>query len=711
MEKYRQIILLLLTGLTACSTLKTSNTAQEHQNTLLQPFISPAKDTESSPLSAKVIDLQETAEKREIDKTINLPGHLPYIENLTPPSPGDPNDKNDIRLNYEQITVGQVIAEIADSLNLSLIMDAEIAEKVTIRTAPDKPLRQSDLWPLLHLLLTNVGARMEKIGSVYHIKKEAAVLPDTFVSDAKESAFSKILQITPLHHVSANAVIPLINPLIDAKEKDSVTQLATLNILAITSSPPRLEKVNHLLRIIDSDPFSYRSIRLFYLKNAKASEVGTELEGILRLIEGEKSIYQIMGLDRINAVLAVSLPERGFSEIERWINILDTGSQDQAEQIFIYKMRSLKASALSSTLNQIFNNSSAETTTSPTKPTTTSSSESNRNNFLASIDKKPPTPPTPEITQPPPIRNTPPNNASKDSTTSEQPSVSIVADDVTNSLMIRSTARDYRYLLETIRSLDNIPPQVLMNVIIAQVTLTDKNKFGVDWQRLSQGGEKLIATSFNIPNEPSGITGLVINDGYGRITSALNALKSVGDVKVLSRPSIMVVDNQKGVIKVGSEVPVVTQQVVTDTDQVTGTRRNDVQYRDTGIILNITPHVNEDGMINMEIEQELSSVGEQISGLTSFNNQQIVTTVVARHGHAIVLGGLIQTDISKNDDSVPFLGQLPLLGHLFSSHSVSESRRELILIIIPEIIKNDKDNEQVLLQFKRQLKEAGALFN
>jgi general secretion pathway protein D len=282
--------------------------------------------------------------------------------------------------------------------------------------------------------------------------------------------------------------------------------------------------------------------------------------------------------------------------------------------------------------------------------------------------------------------------------------VKIVADEATNSLLIRSTARDYRQLLTTINQLDAVPLQVMINAVIAQITLTEGNEFGVDWSRVAaDSAVQPISTATSTNYTPTGLGGLMFSksfiDGAAQVDATLEAISINNDVQLLARPSLTVINNQEGEIQIGSQVPVEQGQAIGGA----GVSTTNIQYRDTGIVLSITPQINDDGIVNLIIRQELSSVESGAEGVNNnpvFNNQEINTTVVVRDGENVVLGGLIQADTENLNSGVPGLNRVPLLGNLFSFRQSTIQRKELFIVLRPEIINL---NAETSLQYRAVL--------
>jgi general secretion pathway protein D len=368
---------------------------------------------------------------------------------------------------------------------------------------------------------------------------------------------------------------------------------------------------------------------------------------------------------------------RGFKEIERWIKILDADSQEQMEQLFYYKVRNLKAVELEQTLTSVFEVERDDESNVPQRANEEALG-------LRLVQRE--SPEGIEITTP----------STNSDAVSANLRVKIVADEATNSLLVRSSARDYRQLLTTINQLDAVPLQVMINAVIAQVTLTDANEFGVDWTRIAANSAvNDISTSTRTGFLPGSTAGLLFSktfiDGAAQVDATLEAIATNNDVQLLARPTITVMNNQEGEITIGSQVPIQQGQTVGNG----GVTTNNIQYRDTGIVLTITPQINNDGVVNLIIRQELSSVDSGGGGIGNnpvFNNQEINTTVVVRNGENIVLGGLIQSDFEDLNTGVPGLNRIPVLGRLFSYQQESLRKQELFIVLRPEIIDLNEES-------------------
>ena len=573
-----------------------------------------------------------------------------------------------VEFNYEQADLRLVLEELADALDISIVIDPTIDNKISIRTSSARPLTQADIWPLIRLLTRDAGVVLNRVGNVYNARKISSALPVEIATPSTlgQGTAARILQITPLTFISTEAAVQVIEPLL--APDGMVRTLVGNGTLAISASESQLQRINELLFLVDADPFQNQGIHLYQLFNANAVEVAEELTEILLLIEGTTPAYQVKGIERINGILVTAPAARGFEEISRWVQILDSDGQEQVEQLFHYQVNNLNAVELAETLSEVFEDGDNV----PGIANRGNGRANNRRDSVELVDGD--------------------NVVTSNSTStivSANLSVKIVADEATNSLLIRSTARDYRQLLTTINQLDAVPLQVMINAVIAQITLSEATKFGVDWSRIAaDSAVNSISTNTSTSFAPQ-IGGLLFTksfiDGASQVDATLQAIAINNDVQLLARPSLTVANNQEGDIQIGSQVPVEQGQSI----GTGGFATTNIQYRDTGIVLSITPQINNVGIVNLIIRQELSSVDGGATGVNNnpvFNNQEINTTVVVRNGENVVLGGLIQTDTENLNTGVPGLNRLPVLGRLFSYQQETVERRELFIVLRPEII-------------------------
>ena len=307
-----------------------------------------------------------------------------------------------------------------------------------------------------------------------------------------------------------------------------------------------------------------------------------------------------------------------------------------------------------------------------------------------------------------------------------------------NAIIIKASPQSYLTILEILKKLDIPTKQVLIEVLIAEVSLTDKTQFGIEWMlrgALSiEGKHHPLVTGFTSEAQPGtiapkidSITGLVTSilttpaagtafaaiikpDKYGAV---LNAFAGLGKLNVLSSPHILAMDNKEAKIEIGDEIPIATGfQQQPSTSTTTGTTSfvaaGQIQYRTTGILLTVTPHISEKNMVKLKISQEISSRGVDISlaGITSpsFTKRKAETIGAVLSGHTLIIGGLISEQQNKSKEGIPFLSRLPLIGPLFGVTTDEVKKTELVIMVTPHVISSPEEADSITKEFQNKVK-------
>jgi general secretion pathway protein D len=271
--------------------------------------------------------------------------------------------------------------------------------------------------------------------------------------------------------------------------------------------------------------------------------------------------------------------------------------------------------------------------------------------------------------------------------------VYVVPDQDTNSLLIATATKYEKEVRDVLATLDRPVPQVLIKVLIAEVTHDNSLDVGADWSILNlnarNGGKAGLTLGSSLGNATAG-SGLTVSLVEDNLTATLHALATAGKVDVLSRPYILTSDNQPAEIVIGSEVPIITNSQLTDTGQ----QINTVQYRDIGIILDVTPHINPEGLVICDVSPEVSATTDQSTPIASnvsapvFSLRSANTRVGIKDGTTIVIGGLMQDQKTSTVNKIPILGDIPLIGPVFARTQVSKTKTELLFFITPHVAQS-----------------------
>jgi general secretion pathway protein D len=434
-------------------------------------------------------------------------------------------------------------------------------------------------------------------------------------------------------------------------------------------------------------------------------------------------VIRFVPIERLNAILGVTRTASYLQEAAAWVERLDQRSAAVDERIFVYYVQNGRAVDLAATLNSVFSRKGEAALASAASSTPTRRIEKSDEPYLS---QGLPIPLRPQAAQPaqpgqtgtaPAIPESPQRagtevifpSGTEDGNgirVSAQTAPRIIADEKNNAILVMSTPAEYRIVEMALAKLDVPPLQVLIEAVVAEVTLTTDLRYGVQW--FFQVG----SNGFTLSNGNSGAVSptfpgfaAVLQSGSD-IRAVLSALESITTVNVLSSPQLMVLNNQTATLQVGDQVPIATQSA--SSTLVPGAPIvNTIQFRDTGVILKVTPRVNEGGLVLMDISQEVSDVARTTtSGIDSPTIQQrkFNSSVSVQNGETIALGGLIRDRRVGGDSGIPVLKDIPWLGNLFKTTTDSDNRTELVVLITPRVARSQADIRGITEEFRERLR-------
>ncbi len=593
--------------------------------------------------------------------------------------------KEKISLNFDDADIYEVINALSDFLGINYIIDPGIKGKVNIHTSGE--IDKSQLLPILETIFDMNNIALVKFGDIYKImpvKEAKHEILDVHIGRqlGVPASYDKvIIQIVPLHYVGTTEIQKVLKPFVS--KGGDILDYKKGNLLIIVESAANITKLLKLINIIDTDAFEQTAIRFFKIKNAEVKDIAKELEEIFTSFGIEKTSAKGIGIsfipiERVSCILAVSSIPGIFEKVEHWIGILDTVDMEAEEQVFIYFVENGKADEIADVLKKIYGEGKTVRKT-PTRAT--------RAKRTSKTIKKTAT------------------------ATALEGKIKIVTDEATNSIIVLATPHDYTVVKETIRKLDIIPKQVLIEVLIAEVTLSGDTEFGIEWSLKGDSariggykGQDTVGLNFGMAREG----GFTYAFDSNRLTAFLRAQASQNKLNILSSPHILAADNKEARIEVGQEVPIVTSEYVPrDVDTDTSTSRS-IEYRSTGVILTVTPRVNEKGLVAMDITQEVSEAQPVVAGGIQspvISNRKAETSLVVQHQQTIVIGGLIKDQTSKTISGVPFLAKIPLLSYLFSNTNDANEKTELVILITPHVVNTIDEAAEVTKEFSAKLNQ------
>ena len=478
----------------------------------------------------------------------------------------------------------------------------------------------------------------------------------------------------------------------------------TRNLLVFAGTGTEAEELVELVRLFDVDWMAGMSFALFPVEVADVTTLVGELEQVFDQANGGalQGVVSFLPITRMNAVLAMSAQPTYLDRAGLWIERLDRGEGSAVRRIFVYHVQNSRASELSEILTEVFADGALgiqATVEGGLAPGLTPVELATPQAEVFAEDGGEPVPLEPTFDPATGLAE----QGSVGALVSETGDIRIIADERNNALVILATAAEYRIIEATLQRLDIVPLQVLIEATIAEVTLNDELNYGLQWFFQSDN----VSTSFT-----SGNTGIVAPTFPGfnffldssNAQLALNALTDVTDVNVVSSPQLMVLDNQSAFLNVGDQVPIATQtsQGTQVGDQLIST----IEYRDTGVTLEITPRVNSNGLVVLDIIQEVSdAISTATSDLDSPTIQQrrIESTVAVQSGSTIGLGGLIRDRRVDNVNGIPVISEIPVLGNLFKTTSEETDRTELLVLITPTVVRNEIEAADVTEELRRRM--------
>jgi len=518
-----------------------------------------------------------------------------------------------------------------------------------------------------------------------------------------------VTRMIRLHFLDAGTAAANIRPFLSPGAV--VVSEPASNAVVITDTLANIDKVAALLSAMDVDYIREVSWKIFPLEHAKAEMVADDVgkilgsQGLYARTGAEAGSFQVFPIKSLNAVMVASRVPSLLDHVQRWIPLMDrSGAGGQG--IYVYFVENGSAEELAYLVGQVY----GIATTRPrakteaglrgvVSPTTMGMSSTTTGGLSGMTTSR----------KSPQAQTTPTPEAIEGKLTSD---VSIVADPTTNTVIIRATPRDYEEIIHVIRQLDITPRQVLISVIIAEISLSGSLEYGIEWllqghwdkytgQAVLDGTRpRKLTTGLG---EASGFVGAVF-DSSEFLRGLIYALGKDSKVNILSSPNIMASDHKEAYIEVAEEVPLVTGE--TTSQETTATTRS-IQYRKTGIILKVTPHINSRGLVKLDISQEVSERGEKDEQLktTSIISRKAETSLVVNDGQMIVIGGLMRNRDASGAYGIPGLRNMPVLKYLFGGESKQNAKSELIILITPKVVRSREEADTVTGDFYDKVKK------
>jgi general secretion pathway protein D len=595
---------------------------------------------------------------------------------------------------------------MGEILRLTYIVDPRVKGVVNIHTSGQIPAEEA--FPIFQSILRLNGATAVKRDGLYEIvpmsdAKKLPTSPTTVQETGKPIVTEKyIIQIISLKYIPVAEVSKMIKPFLS--DGADLVEHPPLNILIIGDLASNVKKSVDIINLFDIDIFTDLRVRIYPILNADVVEVAKEMERIFSSFEVSTKSGRGVGITftpvgRINSLLGVSSIPNIFEKVEGWLRELDKIPKEGGRYgVFVYYVQNTKAKDLADVLKQLF------TTTKDKKV-----------EYKEKVVEQPTLPRGVRPPPTPPSSTTPPK---EEGGAVPEGEINIVVDETTNAIVVRASAMDYKGILETIKKLDVYPKQVLIEVLLANITLDDSNKFGIEWARFldthgkyshqfSLGIDPLTTTP--IPGPGAGVFRYSLVYEAGKLLAAIRLAATNNRLNVISSPHILASNNKEAKIQVGTSEPILTS-TYTSTTVITGTSgviEGTIEYKDVGIILTVTPRISDSGLITLEIQVEKSDADTKSvfgrDNVPFFEKKTAKTVLSVLEGQSIVIGGLIEDTKDVKKSGIPLLSKIPIVGALFGSQEYGINKKELVLLMTPHIITDHVQAKSVTEEFRERV--------
>ena len=609
--------------------------------------------------------ISKEEEEKDVSREVRYPQKMVEAETLYEKVPE--GKKIDITFNFQNADIKEVLKVIlGDIMGLNYTIDKRVTGVITLRT--EGRFYNNELMNIIQATLNINGFAIVNDGNIFQVlpiqeaRSEARIVQ--LDSSVKPGGREVITQLVPLKHVAPQSIIPTLRGLLT--KAGFVIAPNDTHAIVISDNVTNMIRLLKVIETYDVPFFAGKAMRFYEIKYADPVTLAKDLELVAQTLGAstkapKMDIAFIPFQDTNKIMVATSIPKL-LDSIESWISNIDIHIGVNKPKMYIYKMQHEQAETTVTVLTEMFK----EKITPPEK------------GLKAGVEP-----------------------------------MKIIADKNTNAIIIKALPSDYKNIKAIIQTIDATPQQVLIEAIVAEVTLTDALDLGVEvffrYGGPSASGNPKGAVGSLLPSGiTSGDTGTLAGGirsfTFNRdIDAIFNMIASEGETEILSTPHLLVRDEQTASIQVGSSEPISTGATTGS-----GISTSQIQYRDIGKILTVTPRIGENNMITLDITQEISEVrttSVSVPDTPAFTIRKTETSLVVKSGHAIYLGGIIDIKDEVTNKKFPLLGSIPYIGNIFKSTNSDKTKTELMILITPYIINDNDDADRLTDEFKGKLKQ------
>ncbi len=596
----------------------------------------------------------------------------------------------DCDFNFSQASLVDVLPVFRNALNFNYVIEGDVTGTVTMSLRTK--LSRRALWDTFLELMNISGARVSCESGVVHIYPVGYAGSSLSLNSDEPG-----LEVAAFHlsNQPVNEMIPRLNTFIGRTLR--AVELPSANMLLVLDRPEELAKVEMLLRELDVPNRRNWHRLVLPCRNVDAERIADELGQIMPVLgfqisttrdKAPEGMIHLQALPRVQVIVASAANPDALEELARWHGLLDENNIGDQEQLFMYNVINSKAEELSAAVSSMFNVSGIQISS-------TGDGEATQNTDIG-------TPGT-----------LPSNDATAPGTVFENP-VRIFCDAVHNRLAIRTRPRTYAMIKAMLERLDTPPAQVLLQVMVVEVSLTDSIEFGVEfmlqdtvstnWNAAGGTDYKTLVPSAQQNKQYGGKFYIYNPDNPEEKFGYITALASQSNIRVISSPQIACLNNHKAKITVGDKVPLITSETGNTASGDTILRK--VEYRDTGIQLDVKPRATRGGRIIIDLNQEISQA--QVNTTSTIDspviqNREVSTSMSLRDGQTIICGGIIRDKTVDDLDTLPIINSIPFLRRFLGDTNVQSDRTELLILITGTIIKEPTRLEALTGGFEQSI--------
>jgi general secretion pathway protein D len=681
----------------------------------LKPGVTNAEVTVPDQVPEQI--LSQAGKDKALDKKPfkKMPPKLPpgvSPESITPdnirkflakPKVAKPKEESYIILNFDNAELKDVINTVGTITNENFILSPGIDARITIHSAKKIPVSQ--VMNIFEAVLEVNGMSLVRSGEFFKIvsaataKQKPTSIEKGRSLDAISDVDRQITQIIPVEYVPVNEIGNILKPLLS--QTGSVITDSRNNLLIVNDYSSSIRRLVAVLNEIDVDAFSNTRMIFFQPKYSDVITLSNELTEVLDALNLTREGIALVPIDRINSLVVFSASQSLLKTVQGWMVKLDEEVKT-GQTIFVHPVQNVKAEQIADILNTLYVTDEGARTTRRTQ------TQKGKKGATAA-------------------QRTARRRTDTQKTSGSR--VEIITFEPTNSLVILAPPGIYRDMVQTIKRVDTYPREVLIEAIVAEVQLGDGLQYGIQWSHLdkiSDSGDDyktlLQSRASNAPSLPALLApNFAENLGAGpssglsyvifkpeKLLALIHALSSEAEVNILSSPRLLVRDQEEANIEVGSDIPTATSTTQSTTAD---TLTQNIEYRKTGVLLKIKPTISEERTVVLDVEQEVSSLGENLqvgqegNTFPSFDTTKTKTSIIVPDNQSIIIGGIIQEELRDSYQGIPVLSKIPILGHLFRYTVQNKAKKELVIMITPRVVANQAEADRLTLDYMEKLKD------